>query len=79
MIGQSLGALRLKNKFMKRTNKKLCPKCGSHNIVDTGSKSADVYDLGPNGKYQKPDPSIRMSRYKCNDCNIGFDLIETNN
>lgn len=53
---------------MEKINKKQCLKCQSFNVFDTGDKTSNVGDMGPNGEYQQPDISI----YECNDCKERF-------
>lgn len=49
---------------MERTNKKECPKCGSINVCDTGSRMGDVQNL----ESGRPIAEPRHPIYECQDC-----------
>lgn len=49
---------------MERTNKKECPKCGSDEVFDTGSRVGDVQELEPGKPISQPSHPI----YGCRKC-----------
>lgn len=53
---------------MEETDKKQCPKCGSLNVSDTGTRIGPVIKHKPN----EPIPEPKIPFYQCDNCKKMF-------